>query len=1035
MNEAWESLAFQTVELDTPTAVLGTNGQILEGNAAWRRFGADNGYDDPKCGQGLNYIEVCESARGRDSMGARQVADGLRQVLAGDTHAFVHEYPCHSPTDQRWFQLVALPRDLIGGGGAVVSHVNVTRPVMKRMAQERSHTLIQQISQQVAICVLEIDQQGRLVEVNSSGLRLLSLDSADRILGSSYLDHVSDQDRDKVQRAIDEAFDGRVRRFSYRTSGNGNSHYLEVKLVPLKDLHGRIYRVLGLAEDVTEREVAIADLAHFKNRHRAISELASDYLFSVSREAGVNWTFDWAAGNVSGFDGLLPRPGDQMPEALSSLIYPHDVSSFRSIWDRLTADDQVHATLRLVSPTRGVRWFDLRARSEKEHSEGEVDRITGRLSDISTQKETEERLLEEKRRVVDYLNVAGALIMALDEMGHITLINRRGCEILGYGEDEIVGRDWINRFLPIEARATMRKAHREILAGHPNGWAFFETEIVTWSGERRMIAWYNAPLNDREGRIVGILSSGVDVTERKKAEDESRVLRDRYQDISRLTTDFVYSFKKSDDSVFRLHWRAGHLPSLEEYLPVAGQPIEVMDQIVHPDDRDRVAKAQTRLLNGGATDLIFRFLLPSGSIRWVRWLAKPKLDDLKVGVAEIVGGLKDITAQILAEEGQAALKGQLRQTERLAALGTLAGGIAHDFNNILTPILGYGRIALSEVPVDSVTHNDLQRVVVAARRARDLVQQILIFSRRSKVEKGPMHIQPVVDEAIQIIQQSLQPRIKLTSVLEAECPPIEGNSTQLYQVVYNLITNACQACNGQGGDVDVSLAGVEVDAELAERNDALEPGSYVRLRVRDTGKGIDPDIMKQIFDPFFSTKPAGRGSGMGLAVVHGIICEHEGAVLVESVPGEGAVFDVYLPAHAGEVIDASEYAEQKRGSGERILLVDDDREVGHAMTRMLERLGYEVSCFDDAKAALEDFKSGETAYDIALLDQAMPEVDGVSLGQMLKNIEEGFPVIIVSGYSEDLSVKSIKSLGLDDYILKPVLDDELAESIYGLLHE
>ncbi|EPR44141.1 PAS/PAC sensor hybrid histidine kinase [Desulfovibrio sp. X2] len=394
-------------------------------------------------------------------------------------------------------------------------------------------------------------------------------------------------------------------------------------------------------------------------------------------------------------------------------------------------------------------------------------------------------------------------------------------------------------------------------------------------------------------------------------------------------------------------------------------------------------------------------------------------------IVEIRGYFYDITERKKLEE-------QLRLAQKMEALGTLAGGIAHDFNNILGVILGYAEIVLEDAQQGTSLERRLHAIVTAGQRARDLVQQILNFSRQGGQEKKPLHVVPLVKEALKLLRSSLSANIEIRQRIETEDDLVAADPTQLHQILLNLCTNAAHAMREGGGLLEVTVADESVDADMARTMPGVRPGAYLRLSVRDSGHGIAPDLVDRIFDPFFTTKRPGEGTGMGLAVVHGIVRSHEGTVKVESEPGEGTVFHVLLPKTDRAAEAEAELPPVSPQAGGRVLFVDDEPALVEIGREMLESLGYEVEGHVDAPEALRSLTADPGRFDLLVTDQNMPRLTGLELAERATKLRPGLPVILCTGFSDAVSPESMRAAGVRDLLMKPLLKRRLAESLNKL---
>jgi len=376
---------------------------------------------------------------------------------------------------------------------------------------------------------------------------------------------------------------------------------------------------------------------------------------------------------------------------------------------------------------------------------------------------------------------------------------------------------------------------------------------------------------------------------------------------------------------------------------------------------------------------------------------------------------------------------QLQQSQKMEAIGTLAGGIAHDFNNILFPIVGYTQMLLEDTPEDSPTRDSLNQIYTSVLRAKSLVKQILTFSRQESSELMLMKMQPIIKETLKLIRSTIPTTIDIKLDINPDCGVIKADPTQIHQIVMNLATNAYHAMEETGGELKVRLKEIELGEYDILRPD-MKPGIYACLTITDTGIGMDKELTRKVFDPFFTTKKKGKGTGMGLSVVHGIVTAMGGAIQVYSEPGEGTQFHVYLPVEKNfseEQVIHSKIDIQ--GGTEQILLVDDDESILLMEKRMLELLGYQVTTHISSIEALEAFRDSPDKFDIVITDMAMPNMPGDKLSAELIKIRYDIPILLCTGFSETMSEEKATSLGIKGFLWKPIIMKDLAQKIREVL--
>ena len=386
-----------------------------------------------------------------------------------------------------------------------------------------------------------------------------------------------------------------------------------------------------------------------------------------------------------------------------------------------------------------------------------------------------------------------------------------------------------------------------------------------------------------------------------------------------------------------------------------------------------------------------------------------------------------------AEAVRQHLEGQLRQAQKMEALGTLAGGIAHDFNNILAVILGYTELSLYDLAPESNEWHNLQQILIASGRAKHLIQQILAFSRQSEQQRQPVYLHLILEETLTLLRASLPSTIELRQSLARHTGMVLADPVQLQQVVMNLCANAEYAMRPKGGQLELCLDSVDINATMAAMLPDLKPGPHLRLTVRDTGHGMQPEVLKRIFDPFFTTKGPGEGTGMGLAVVHGIIASYAGAITVASTPGQGTTFALYLPRLSG-IVEVTDRTEEILPKGEgHILFVDDETALANLAQTMLTRLGYDTEVYTSSRAALAAFQAAPQRFDLVITDQTMPRMTGEALTLALRQIRSDIPIILCTGFSHTMTIEKAGRLGIDAFLMKPLVIHDLGLAIQGVL--
>jgi PAS domain S-box-containing protein len=456
--------------------------------------------------------------------------------------------------------------------------------------------------------------------------------------------------------------------------------------------------------------------------------------------------------------------------------------------------------------------------------------------------------------------------------------------------------------------------------------------------------------------------------------------------------------------------------------------------VIHPDDLASFEAAVNEHLEGRTSryECEYRIRHPNGEWHWLAARGRCTRDSSGKAL-RFVGSSSDVTAQKQAQVDKERLEAQLRQSQKLEAIGTLAGGIAHDFNNILGAILGYGELAHQQAAAGSPMRRYLDSVMHAAERAKMLVERILGFSRSGLGDRAPVNVQFVIEETLELLEASLPAGIRLETKIEAGNAAVIGDATYLHQVAMNLCTNAIQAMEN-GGVLRVSLECIELAEPRTLSRGSLGPGPYVRLMVSDTGVGIPSAVLERMFDPFFTTKEVGEGTGLGLSLVHGIVSDLAGGIDVTSREGAGTTFEIWLPV-AGETRVPAIEADRAlpRGNGETVMIVDDERQLVALAEEITAELGYEPVGFNSSGAALEAFRAAPRRFDAVLTDESMPDLIGTELAREIRRISPAVPIVLMSGYGGPQLTNRAAEVGVNEVLRKPLHRRDLAESLARVL--
>ncbi|MEA3359551.1 MAG: PAS domain S-box protein [Thermodesulfobacteriota bacterium] len=592
--------------------------------------------------------------------------------------------------------------------------------------------------------------------------------------------------------------------------------------------------------------------------------------------------------------------------------------------------------------------------------------------------------------------------------------------MLGYepGELPMKLETWVDLMHPDDQKTIVPEVENYVKNTQPYEVEFrLKTKDGDWKWISGIGKSYEKDVDGIPHRAVGV---HVDLTSRKQAEA-------KLQDSEQL---FRSLFDFSPQAIALTDMVSGRLIDVNNMLcemtKYAKKDIigHTATEIGFYSDQDR-KKFTTALETSGKTyGLEMNFKIKDGSI----------LNALMSGRVIQIAGKPFIVTIFVDVTEQKKLESQLRQAQKMEAIGSLAGGIAHDFNNVLYAIIGYTELSMDAVLEGSKARRNLNEVLKAADRATDMVQQILTFSRKSEKEKKPTSVQSVLKEAVKLIRTSLPSTIEIRQYIAADCGPVMADPTQIHEVIMNLGTNAYHAMREKGGILGITLRQEEIGSDDSKYDLDLHPGPYLKLIVEDTGHGIDDNVMERIFDPYFTTKGVGEGTGMGLSVVHGIVKDHGGDIRVYSEPGKGTAFHVYLPVIETGAVERKIIPAGPAPTGtERILLVDDEETIVYMTQQILESLGYHVTPRTSSVEALEAFRARPDDFDLIITDMTMPNMTGAELAHRLLEIRSDIPIILCTGFSELMEENKAKEIGIREYVMKPIVRDEIARTVRKVL--
>jgi len=630
------------------------------------------------------------------------------------------------------------------------------------------------------------------------------------------------------------------------------------------------------------------------------------------------------------------------------------------------------------------------------------------LLDITERRQAVAELREKAERIQLLLNSTGEGIYGVDLEGRCTFINQAALRALGYDDPEKFLGKHLHYLIHHTRRDGSSYPSRECEALRPcqTGVPIKVSDQVFWrrDGSSFPVEYRSHPV-EKAGVMVGAVCTFHDITERKKAEEKiarmATIIDQAAEGIILTDTRWVIQYANP---------AFGQLTGYERN-EVVGLPMGIFKSSSH--DGEFYKNIRETLLRGDVWSGRVINKKKDGSLYEVDATGTPVRDE-SGNIISFIGIQHDISNEIKLER-------QLRQAQKMEAMGTLAGGIAHDFNNILTAIFGFTQILSLKLPAETPLRSYLEQILNASHRAAELVKQILAFSRKTEQERKPEEVSLIVKEVLKLIRSSLPATIEIRQQIDIapQQDVVLADSTQLHQVLMNLCTNAAHAMRAHGGVLTMSLSTYHEDHLFPSHAPELQPGTYVKLVLSDSGHGMDEATTERIFDPYFTTKGPGEGTGLGLAVVQGIVKSHGGAINVYSEPGQGTSFTILLPQATNQNVEQPAISETPPGGNERILFVDDEEALADLGHDLLENLGYQVAVRTSSAEALGEFRAAPDAFDLVITDMTMPSLTGEELAREILTIRPGIPIIIYTGYVGEGLPERARAAGISEILMKP----------------
>ena len=812
---------------------------------------------------------------------------------------------------------------------------------------------------------------------------------------------------------------------------DGRTRWLRITVQPVRDDSHALTNTIAILDDFTAYREA--------DQHR---QAANDRLQFALRSSGYGiWETHFPDNRMEWDEhmfeiyGINRRDFGGTAQDWYRLIHPDDVEAVKAHRQQVLNGVLRHFDIdfRIVRPDGAVHYVEAHGFLARDGA-GRPQRLVGLNRNITAEMEMRETLRVAEERL-------GLALLATNEgvwdwnisTGKIYR-DQRWADLFGSGGQELgQSGDWAELVHPEDFPVAQAALDSHLQGRSPvyiseHRWRTKSGQWI-WTLDRGKVV-----SRDKDGRPLRMVGTQGDITARKKLEERLRHSEEISIQVSRLAQIGAWAWSLEEQS---LTW-APELYRICEvelgYVPT----LSSMQDFFPAEHRDAFMRAIEQATRGGrAFDLRAPFVTGRGRRLWVRVIGRAEFKDDRA--VRLFGAVQDISAQQEAEESQRQLETQLFQVRKMETLGTLAGGIAHDFNNLLTGIMGYEDLALDTLDKDHPSRSCLTEAHNACLRARELVEQILAFSRQPDGgERVPVDLAFVVEEARRFLRATVPATVQIEASIGQDCGRVLADPIQLHQVLLNLGTNAAHAMRANGGVLRLTLMAVTLNPDQAASHSNLPPGSYLRVSVSDTGHGMDEETQKRIFDPFFTTKDVGEGTGLGLSVAHGIMRAHGGVIEVNSSPGEGATFDLYFPIAmdvAGGDAPAEAPTPMPLGRGETICVVDDEHMVAHVTRLSLEHFGYRAIVFNSPERCYEALKEDPDSCVLLLSDQTMPGMTGLELSARIREFRPNLPIVIMSGYFSQISRRTLDDIGNIKLLAKPFTMPELARIVHRALHQ
>jgi two-component system cell cycle sensor histidine kinase/response regulator CckA len=914
-------------------------------------------------------------------------------------------------------QMINTVQLIPGTGYSIASLNDITDRTLYEQSLADSQERYKSLLAAIPDPVVAYDKDGAVHYINDAFQRTYGWTLAE--LEGHRIDFVPEEEAERTAKAWSHQLEEEKELLTTRRrTKDGRAIDVEICGASLRDASGNYEGALVIHRDITDRKKAEQALRESENRFRLVFQTSPDAINLSRLEDGVY---------VSVNQGFCDLSGYSAEEVLGRTSLEIDLWADPDDRVRLVKELQEQGAVHNLEVRFRLKDGSVRTGlvSAAIINLEDVPHLISITRDVEEWKQAELAMRESQDRARATLEASPDPIVVYDVNGHTTYVNPAFSRVFGWELSELKGAR-IPYIPPSEQEIASNLLRRGVKQDEPIS---VTSRRLTKDGRIIDVVINAARTKDASGQVSGMVVNLTDITERRNMERALQESEERYRDLVDNINDFIYT-----------HDLEGRFTSLNRAAcqTLGYQPEELIGLSVSGIMRRDLWQAffdeyMKELQDHGSVSGLGAYFDRDGGKHYLEYRSDLVRGD---GQEDFVrGSAREVTERILAEREQRKLEAQLRQAQKMEALGTLAGGIAHDFNNLLTAIMGYGELAQLAALKGKSNAAQVEHIVDAAERARDLVKQLLTFSRRSETDLKPIDLNQLVAQSVKILKHTIPKMIDLRMKLADNLDYVRADATQLEQVIINLANNACDAMP-EGGRLVFETNMTTLDGNFTKQHLEMTPGTYVELMVTDTGHGMDKETLGQIFDPFFTTKEIGKGTGLGLSTVYGIVKEHEGHVYCYSEPGMGTTFKIYLPAVQldGESLEPVRYPEPMEQVGkETILLVDDEEVIRKMGAEILESVGFKVVSVSSGEEALAIYKERPRDFDLVILDLGMPGMGGHRCLKELLSLNPAVKVLIASGYSAEGKVKDTLKEGAAGFIAKPFRFNDLLNTIRSVI--